>query len=78
MEDMKKLLDKITVENIIIQKEDGWTSSFVIAEYIVGIDVWKYLSGDDRMILATRVNRISRANNLVDHILCHYNGVVEK
>lgn len=64
MEDMKKLLDKIIVENIIIQIDDGWTSSFVIAKYIIGIDVWGSLSGEDRMILASRVNRIARDNNL--------------
>lgn len=65
MEDINKLLDKITVENIVVQIADGWESSFFIAEYIVGIDAWKSLSSDDKRILASRVNRIVRDNKLL-------------
>ena len=60
MEDIKKLLDKITVENVNKQIADGWQSSFFIAEYITGLDIWKSLSRDDQRILASRVNRVIR------------------
>lgn len=53
MQDIIKLLDKITIYNIIRQIEDGWQSPFFIAEYIVGSDIWKSLSRDDQRILAT-------------------------
>lgn len=65
MQDIKKLLDKITVDNVIIQIEYGLKSSFFIAEYIVGLDMWKSLSRDDQRILATRVHRIMEDNKLL-------------
>ena len=64
MQDIKKLLYNITIYNIIRQIEDGWQSPFFIAEYIVGLDVWKSLSRDSQRILATRVHGIIIDNNL--------------
>lgn len=58
MGDIKKLLDKITIDSVTGQIKDGWESSFFIAEYIVGLDEWKSLSRDDQRILAARVHRI--------------------
>lgn len=58
MGDIKKLLDKITIDSVTAQMKDGWESSFFIAEYIVGLDEWKSLSRDDQRILAARVHRI--------------------
>lgn len=65
MEDTKKLLDKITVENVASQIADGWESSHTIAEYIVGINVWDSLPEWDRKILAARVHRVIRENKLL-------------
>ena len=62
MGDIKKLLDKITVENVTKQIKDGWQSSFFIAEYIVGLEVWKSLSRDDQRILASHVDRVVKKN----------------
>ena len=64
MQDIKKLLDKITVYNVISKIEDGWQSPFFIAEYIVGLDVWKSLSRDDQRKLAASVHRIVIDNKL--------------
>lgn len=59
-----KLLDEITVENITKQIEKGWRSPFFITKYMLGIEMWKSLSKDDRMMLIARVNKIVRENNL--------------
>ena len=64
MQDIKKLLDKITVYNVISKIEDGWQSPFFIAEYIVGLEVWKSLSRDDQRKLAASVHRIVIDNKL--------------
>ena len=56
--DIKSLLDKITIENVNRQIADGWQSAFFIAEYIVGLDVWKSLSRDDQRMLAHHVNKV--------------------
>ena len=64
-EDINKLLDKITIANVNKQISDGLQSSFFMAEYIVGLDVWKSLSRDDQRILAARVHRIIRENRLL-------------
>lgn len=58
MEDIKNLLDKITVENVTRQIAYGWQSPFFMAEYIIGLDIWKSLSRDDQRILANRVRMI--------------------
>ena len=65
MEDTKKLLDKITVENVNRQIAEGWTNSFFIAEYIVGTNVWECLPEWDRKILTARVHRVIRENKLL-------------
>lgn len=65
MEDIKKLLDKITVENVNKQITEGWTNSSFIAEYIVGTNVWECLLEWHRKILAARVHRVIRENKLL-------------
>ena len=65
MEDAKTLSNKITVENVKIQIEDGWESSHTIAEYIIGINVWRSLPEWDRKILTARVHRVIRENKLL-------------
>lgn len=67
MQDIKKLLDKITVDNVIRQIENRLQSPFFIAEYIVGLEVWKSLSRDDQRILAAHVRRIMIDNKLLQH-----------
>jgi len=65
MEYVKKLLNKITVENITVQITDGWKSSDIIAKYIVGIDVWESLPTWDRRILKSRVHKLVIDNELL-------------
>lgn len=65
MEQIKKLLNKITIDNVKIQIEDGWDSSHVIAKYIVGTDIWEALPTWDRQILATRVHKLIKENDLL-------------
>ncbi len=64
-ENIKKLLDEITVENINMQIAEGWINSSFIAEYIIGTDVWKRLPEWDRKILAARVHRVVVENKLL-------------
>lgn len=40
MEDYKELLEKIVLEKIVEQINDGWDSSYTIAEHIIGTDAW--------------------------------------
>ena len=65
MEDTTKLLDEITVENVKKQIADGWTSSFFIAEHIIGSDIWKCLPDWDQRIITARVHRVIRENKLL-------------
>lgn len=65
MVDVKDLYDKITAENVICQIADGWESSHVIAEHIVGTDIWRSLPDLDRVIIKARVHKIIRENKLL-------------
>lgn len=52
-EDIKKLRGEITLEKVKKQVEDGWTNPFIIAEHIVGIDIWRCLPDWDKKYLCT-------------------------
>ncbi len=65
MEEIKKLLNKITVDNVSTQIADGLRSSDIIAQHIVGIDVWKCLPTWDRNMLTSRVHKVVRDNRLL-------------
>lgn len=65
MELIKKLLNKITVDNVKTQIENGWNASDIIAKYIIGEDVWKSLPTWDRHILKSRVHKVIRENELL-------------
>ncbi len=65
MELIKKLLNKITVDNINAQIADGWESSHTIAKYIVGMDIYEALPTWDRQMLASRVHKLVKENDLL-------------
>ncbi len=65
MELIKKLLNKITVENVNIQIANGWESSHTIAKYIVGMDIWEALPTWDQQMLASRVHKVVKENSLL-------------
>ncbi len=67
MDYIKKLLNKITVENVTVQITDGWKSSDIIAKYIVGIDVWESLPTWDRQLLKSRVHKLVKENELLQN-----------
>ena len=58
----EKLSDKITIENVTKQIEDGWTNPFIITEHIVGLDAWRSLPEWDQKILVARVHKIVMEN----------------
>lgn len=68
MEDIKKLLGKITVKNVNKKMEDGWTNPSFIAKYIVGIDVWRSLSEDNQRVLIYYVDKIVKENRPLIYI----------
>lgn len=65
MVEAKELYHKITVESIVCQIADGWESSHVIAENIIGTDVWRSLEEWDKVILEARVHKVIRDNKLL-------------
>lgn len=65
MVDIKELRDKITIENVKFQIADGWKSSHVIAENIIGRHIWNSLPEWDRIILNANVHKVIRENNLL-------------
>lgn len=65
MVEAKDLYDEITVENIVCQIADGWESPHVIAEHIVGTDVWRTLPEWDKVIIKARVHKMIRDNKLL-------------
>lgn len=66
MKNMKKLLDKITVESVTSQIIDGRDNSQIIAKYIVGIDIWNPLPEWERKKLAFSVHKIILENKLLE------------
>jgi len=65
MVDVKELYDKITVKTVTCQITEGWESSHVVAEHIVGTDLWRSLPEWDRVILKARVHKVIRENKLL-------------
>ena len=66
MNDIKKLLDKITVENVTSKIEDGCYSSQTIAKFIVGTNIWDALPDWDRRKLAMRTYNVILKNRLLE------------
>lgn len=67
MNNIKKLLDKITVESVTNQIADGWDSSQAIAKFIVGTKVWDSLPEWDRKILTSRTHNVVVKNKLLEN-----------
>lgn len=64
MVDIAKLRDEITLERVKKQVEDGWTNPFMIAEHIVGRDVWQCLEDWDQKILMYNVHKMVTDNKI--------------
>ncbi len=67
MNNMKKLLDKITVENVKDQISNGLENTLNIAENIVGKNVWDPLPAWDRKKLAFYVHKAIYDNKLLEN-----------